>query len=394
MPQAGRNWNGTTTIWLSEQGFTRLRKDLCIFVLFEAGVLVAIIALYVDDIILGADSIARKDWFLLSITSRFKSKITGTPANVLGLSLRWEAMEGFLYFKSVKLVNIKSVKILIKRFDLENTKPVSLPFNSAARLSKDQQPIGEQLNCSDLKIMQSNYRTIVGTLIWLQGTTRIDIMPILLILTQFSHNPAYEHYSAALWVIRYLKGTINYGIEYNLEKPNILEGYVDADHASHESRYSIYCYIFTYAGGPIFWKNGFEQRFSLSTAESEIRAVYALRECIKHIMYMKKLFISLGEIALTDGATIAMSHLPLKIFEDNAAAIRYGINPSSQSTMKYFEIDILWINDAINRGEFELVKIETQDQLADLGTKFTTSDLLFKHRATLMVKVTFEQHIS
>ena len=42
-----------------------------------------------------------------------------------------------------------------------------------------------------------------------------------------------------------------------------------------------------YAGGPIYWKNGFEERFSLSTAESEIRAVYGLRECIKHLLYMK-----------------------------------------------------------------------------------------------------------
>jgi hypothetical protein len=37
--------------------------------------------------------------------------------NVIGLSLTWESISDKSYFKSVRLVNIKSVKILEKRFD-------------------------------------------------------------------------------------------------------------------------------------------------------------------------------------------------------------------------------------------------------------------------------------
>jgi hypothetical protein len=59
-------------------------------------------------------------------------------------------------------------------------------------------------------------------------------------------------------------------------------------------------------------------------------------------------------------------------------------NPSSQSTMKYFELDILWIINSIQRGELELVKIKTKNQLADIGTKFTVSFIL---RNILMVLV-------
>ena len=33
------------------------------------------------------------------------------------------------YYKSVKIVNYKSVKTLAIRFDLENAKSVALPFN-------------------------------------------------------------------------------------------------------------------------------------------------------------------------------------------------------------------------------------------------------------------------
>ena len=139
-----------------------------------------------------------------------------------------------------------------------------------------------------------------------------------------------------------------------------------------------------YAGGPIFWKNGFEARFSLSTAESEIRAVFALREAIKHVLYMKKVFISLMKEDVANSATIAMSILPTAVFEDNLAAIRYSMNPSSQSTMKYLEVDILWIHDAIARKEFELVSISTVDQLADIGTKFNRADIFLRLRKELM----------
>ena len=67
-----------------------------------------------------------------------------------------------------------------------------------------------------------------------------------------------------------------------------------------------------------------------------------------------------------ENSSLAMANLPIMVFEDNAAAIRYVINPSSQSTMKYFGLDMLWINDSIRRGELELVNIETKDQLADI----------------------------
>jgi hypothetical protein len=139
-----------------------------------------------------------------------------------------------------------------------------------------------------------------------------------------------------------------------------------------------------FAGGPLFWKNGFETRFSLSTGESEIRAVFALREAIKHILYMKKVFTSLMLKDVSDSATIAMSMLPVSVFEDNLAAIRFSINPSSQSTMKYLEVDILWIHDAIERGDFKLVKIDTKDQLADIGTKFNIAEIFLYLRNLLM----------
>ena len=97
------------------------------------------------------------------------------------MSLTWEPITDKSYFKSVKLVNIKSIKVLAKRFNKLNKKSVTLPYNVSMRLSKDQCPSETDQLRDEYKAMQSDYRSIVGTCIWLQSTTRPDIMSILLI---------------------------------------------------------------------------------------------------------------------------------------------------------------------------------------------------------------------
>jgi len=293
MPQAGRNWNNLFSGFLVEFEFIPIREDLCLFILHVNGVIVAIIVIYVDDVLAGFDSLERRDWFVTIISGRFDVKVIGLPTNLLGLKLEWTPVQGELYFSAVKITNIKSVNVLINYFDLSTAKDVFLPYNISSTLSKSQCPTTEQRADLSLLKMQSDYRTAVGAFIWLQCTTRPDIMPIVLILSQFVANPAWQHYQAALWLIKYLKTTIDLGIVYSFDSSPQLLGYVDADHASHEDRRSRYYFIFMLAGGPIFWKNGFETRFALSTAESEVRAIYALREAIKHILYLRKVFNSL-----------------------------------------------------------------------------------------------------
>lgn len=53
--------------------------------------------------------------------------------------------------------------------------------------------------------------------------TRPDICFAVTILSRYNHNPNPKHVAAVKRVIRYLKGTLNYGITYGTT--NGLEGY-------------------------------------------------------------------------------------------------------------------------------------------------------------------------
>jgi hypothetical protein len=203
LPQSGRNWNSAISDFLLKYGFVQLRKDLCIYALFEDNQLVVVITLYVDDFLLGCKSIKHQKLFTTEMCKAFKTKIIGLPITIVGLKLEWEMMPNALYYKRVHISNPKSVKVLLDKFKLNGNRVVATPYNISMHLSKDNCPNGNQLNDTELLDMQDNYRTLVGTFIWLQTTTRIDILQTVLVLSQFVANPRWEHYKAAIRLLKY-----------------------------------------------------------------------------------------------------------------------------------------------------------------------------------------------
>jgi len=181
-----------------------------------------------------------------------------------------------------------------------------------------------------------------------------------------------------------LSGTVDMGITYRVDGDPKVLGYVDSDHAGHENKKSIYSYIFTLAGAPFCWKVGFQTRVSLSTADSEVRAIAALREVTKQLLYLKKVFRSLTLTETANSAYIALANLPLELLEDNGAAVKYSENPASQSSMKYLETDIYWINDYYRSGDLKVVKLGAPEMIADIGTKPNGREIFLMHRSKIM----------
>jgi hypothetical protein len=63
---------------------------------------------------------------------------------------------------------------------------------------------------------------------YLVNATRLDISYVVSKLSRFVKNPRYMHWGTLERVMRYLKGTMSYGIHY-LGHPKVLEGYSDAN---------------------------------------------------------------------------------------------------------------------------------------------------------------------
>ena len=90
---------------------------------------------------------------------------------------------------------------------------------------------------------------------YLASATRPDIAFAVSKLSRFVSKPGDVHWHAVERVMRYLKGTMNYGHLYT-GYPLVLEGYSDANWISDADEMKATTgYMFTLGGGAVSWKS-------------------------------------------------------------------------------------------------------------------------------------------
>ncbi|KAL9310750.1 putative RNA-directed DNA polymerase [Arabidopsis thaliana] len=135
----------------------------------------------------------------------------------------------------------KYARDLIQKFGLVECKPIATPMEPNLKLCAYD---GKDLE--DTKM----YRQIVGSLIYLT-LSRPDISFAVGVVSRFMQKPKKPHLEAAKRILRYIKGTIDWGLLYEKEGKGKLNSYCDADYAGdHDTRRSTtettYCFSFNY----------------------------------------------------------------------------------------------------------------------------------------------------
>ena len=104
---------------------------------------------------------------------------------------------------------------------------------------------------------------------------RPDICFVVLRLSRYVAKPVEKHWKCVMQVLRYLKGTREFGTTYSgLNVGQKLEGYVDSDYARDRTdRKSTYGSVFMLCGGPVAWTSRKQQSVSTSTTEAEYVAL-------------------------------------------------------------------------------------------------------------------------
>jgi len=107
----------------------------------------------------------------------------------------------------------------------------------------------------------------------LASATRPDISFAVTKLSRFVSNPGDDHWNALERVIRYLKGTVNYGIHYTGHL-RVLEGYSDSNWISDADEITATSgYVFTLGGSAVSWKSCKQIILMRSTMEAELTAL-------------------------------------------------------------------------------------------------------------------------
>ncbi|KAL7516471.1 hypothetical protein ACHAWX_001485, partial [Stephanocyclus meneghinianus] len=118
-----------------------------------------------------------------------------------------------------------------------------------------------------------SYRSNVGMLGYLQGSTRPEISMAVHQCARFNAYPMLCYEKAVKWIVRYLLGSI-----YKTDSTHGLKVFVDADFAGGWSSGNVHNpevvlsrtgYVIMYAGCPITWSSKLQTQIALSTTKAE-----------------------------------------------------------------------------------------------------------------------------
>jgi len=158
LKQASRAWYSRLDGYLLQLGFKKGQVDSNLYVWTgEKESLVVIV--YVDDIIFGGQQGDLCKQFADKMESEFEMSMLGELTYFLGLKVS-QLKDGIFIGQD------KYAKEMLKKFVMEECKPVSIPMSVGCKLSKDEE---------ETKIDQTLYRSMIGSLLYLTAS-RPDIL--------------------------------------------------------------------------------------------------------------------------------------------------------------------------------------------------------------------------
>ena len=190
-------------------GVSKSKADSKIYFKVEDGRPV-IVPLYVDDMFL------TRVYKLIvdakrKLATEFEMNHTRMMHYFLGMEV-WQSTDGIFLGQRKYAVEI------LKRFRMLYYKAMATPMESNLKLLIDG---------TSKKVDAMMYRQMIGSLMYLTNT-RPDICFAVNTLSQFLTDPRHVHLIAAKHILRYLKGTMDYGIKYDVNQNINLHGYVDS----------------------------------------------------------------------------------------------------------------------------------------------------------------------
>ncbi|XP_071686934.1 uncharacterized mitochondrial protein AtMg00810-like [Rutidosis leptorrhynchoides] len=200
------------------------------------------------------NSFVRK--FISRLHSEFAIKDLGALSYFLGLEVTYTSSGLFLS-------QTKYAHDVLTRAKLLDSKPVATPLATAEVFSSKGTPFSDH----------TLYRSLVGALQYLT-ITRPDISYAVNQVSQFLQAPTFDHFQAVKRILRYVKGTIAYGLSFHHSPMPSILGYSDADWARClDTRCSTYGYSIFLGGNLVSWSAKKQSTIARSSCESKYQAL-------------------------------------------------------------------------------------------------------------------------
>jgi hypothetical protein len=178
LKQVLRSWYARLKTFLLEHGYVMGCVDKALFTL-KHGNDFLLVQIYVDDIIFGDSSHSLVSSFQEMMENEFQISMMGELTFFLGIQVKQTKQGTFIH-------QAKYTNDLIKKFNMDELKPVSTLMSTATSLDPDE-------NCE--VVDQREYRSMIGSLLYLTAT-RLNIQFTVCLCACFQASPRSSHWTA------------------------------------------------------------------------------------------------------------------------------------------------------------------------------------------------------
>lgn len=286
----------------------------------------------------------------------FEMSDFGKMRHFLGVEVKQSAAGIFVCQK-------RYAREVLERFEMEESNAVKNPIIPRTKLTKDEN--GE-------KVDETMFKQLARSLMYLTVTSP-DLIFGVCLLSRYMASSRVSHWAAAKRILRYLKGTMEFGILYRRgesSSPNLM-AFMDSDYAGDlDDRRSMIGCVFLMASGAISWASKKQPVVALSTTEAEY---IAASFCATQYVWLRRVLEKIG--ATEKSATVIQC--------DNSSTIQLSKHPVLHGKSKHIEVRFHYLRNLVND---EIVKLEyctTGNQVADIFTKPLKLEQFEKLRALL-----------
>lgn len=356
LKQAGRQWNIKLDKKLKDMGLSQSLNEPCLYTRIQGGEHLLVLV-FVDDILIASEKEDRITRFKSELKKEFDLKDYGRAKYFLGMDIKRND-------SVIKLSQEKYVKDILENFGMGNCNTCKTPMETS----------GLDTNKAGDEQKKWPYRELIGSLMYLSVATRPDITNSVIKLAQYTTDPKLRHWNAAKRVLRYLKGTSNYGLVFKKTGKSI-EGYCDADWGGCSiDRRSFSGYAFSLGGACVSWSSRKQRSVATSSCEAEY---ISLSEAVKEGLYLQSLLTEIG----------FERYAPIHIYADSQSAIFLAQDPVFHGRSKHIDIKYHFIRGVLrDNKDITLSHVPTEGMLADVLTKALPSAKHFKCAYGLGVK--------
>ncbi|GJW05934.1 ribonuclease H-like domain-containing protein [Tanacetum coccineum] len=355
LKQAPRAWFQRFASYITRSGFSHSRCDSSLFI-YRQGTNTAYLLLYVDDIVLTASSEHLLQQIIHSLHQEFSMTDLGSLNYFLGISVTRNSSGMFLSQR-------KYATEILERAHMVGCNSSRTPVDTESKLGDGGAPVSDP----------TLYRSLAGSLQYLTFT-RPDISYAVQQVCLYMHDPREPHFSALKRILRYVSGTLDYGLQLFSSTTTELVAYSDADWVGcPTTRRSTSGYCVFLGNNLLSWSSKRQPTLSRSSAEAEYRGV---ANVVAETCWLRNLLREL--------------HSPLSsatlVYCDNVSAVYLSCNLVQHQRTKHIEIDIHFVRDLVATGQVRVLHVPSRYQFADIFTKGLPSTLFEEFRSSLSVR--------